>query len=357
MSLKISGIINPAIIYELFTLNSDTLWLQIPAAKMRSTKQIEISSIANTPEHLADTLAALQGNSISHTTEDSIIIYVAEQGISLETKKNLEPSPLTEMINIFSIENKIQHIKKKNIPTKIEIINLGNTENLKSTIGIINSNIAKCTANFSHTAAMNEQQLAKAINIGRQSAQRVKLRGEQLFIAGEINNTNTFSATAITCALFNMSPEQLNEADNEKNKLIKKALIKHKNQLTSPLNILRCLGSFEIAALTGSYLCCAHMGMPILVNGIASAVAALITAKLCSQAEHWFIYSQSSDDATHTFILKALKARPLLQDSMTNTRLDNFSAIIEALSLLKNACTQPGKNTSITEKNVLQRFY
>lgn len=257
---------------------------------------------------------------------------------------------------MFSFENKVQHIKGETVQAKIEVINLGNTANLNSITGIINSNIARCTANFSHTAAMNEQQLAKAINIGRQSAQRIKLRGAQLFIASEINNANTFSAIAITCALFNLSPEKLNELDAGKNKLIHEALNKHKDQLTSPLEILRCLGSFEIAALTGSYLCCAHMGMPILINGIASSVAALITTKLCPQAEQWFIYSQSSNNTTHTFILKNLKAKALLQGTMIDTRLDNFSAIITTLSLLQRACTLHSEKTSVTEEKLLQRY-
>ena len=253
---------------------------------------------------------------------------------------------------MLSYENKVQHIKEKTVQVKIEVINLGNTTNLNSITGIINSNIASCTTNFSHTAAMNEQQLAKAINIGRQSAQRIKLREAQLFIACEINNTNTFSAIAITCALFNLAPEQLNEQDTEKNKLIHQALNKHKEQLTSPLETLRCLGSFEIAALTGSYLCCAHMGLPILINGVASSVAALITAKVCPQAEKWFIYSQSSNNTTHAFILESLKANPLLQD----TKLDNFPAIITVLSLLQRACIHDSERTDIAEEKLLQRY-
>jgi len=354
--LKISGIINPSTIYELSSLNSETLWLQIPAAKTPSIKQMAISSAADKLKYIAHTLAALQDNSIPYVGKPSIIFFVAEQGISLESKIDLVPSPLTELINIFSIEKKVQSIKKKTIQAKIEVINLSNTETLNSITGIINSNIARCTANFSHTAAMNEQQLAKAINIGRQSAQRIKLKGEQVFIASEINNTNTFSAIAIICALFNMSPEQLNERDSEKNKLIHLALNKHKDQLTAPLDILRCLGSFEIAALTGSYLCCAHMGIPILINGIASAVAALITTKICHQAGRWFIYSQSSNNTTHAFILKTLKAKPLLQDTIIDTRLDNFSAIITALTLLQCACNQQSEGTSVTEEKLLQRY-
>ena len=317
---------------------------------------MEISSAADKLKYIAHTLAALQDNSIPYIGKPSIIFFVAEQGISLESKIDLVPSPLTEIINIFPIEKKVQSIKKKTIQAKVEVINLSNTETLNSITGIINSNIARCTANFSHTPAMNEQQLAKAINIGRQSAQRIKLKGEQIFIASEINNTNTFSAIAITCALFNLPPILLNERDTEKNKLIHQALNKHKDQLTSPLDILRCLGSFEIAALTGSYLCCAQMGMPILINGIASAVAALVTAKLCPQAERWFIYSQSSNNTTHAFILKTLKAKPLLQDTMIDTSLDNFSAIIAVLSLLQRVCAQHSETTSVTEEKLLQRY-
>lgn len=308
-------------------MNSETLWLQVPAAKKPLIKQSKISA-TDKLEQIAHSLAALQ---ISHIGKTSIILFVAEHSISLAS----------EIKNTLSCGSKVEHIMAKTLQTKLEIINLGNTTNLNSITGIINSNIP----HFYPTAAMNEEQLAKAINIGRQSAQRIKLRKEQIFIASEINNANILSAAAITCALFDLPVEQLNEFDREKNKLIDQALNKHEDKLTSPLEILRCLGSFEIAALTGSYLCCAHMGMPILISGVASSVAALITTKLCPQAEQWFLYSQSSNNATHAFILKTLKAKPLLQlEARFDTHLDNLSAIITTLSLLQRACTHATRN-------------
>ena len=123
-------------------------------------------------------------------------------------------------------------------------------------------------------------------------------------------------------------------------KLIQKSLTQHKDELTSPLEILRRLGSFELAALTGSYLCCAHMGMPVLIDGFASAVAALITAQICPEAEQWFLYSHTSNNPAHKLILKTLKAQPFLQ---LEKNIDNMAGITTALSLLHLSCANHNK--------------
>ena len=138
-----------------------------------------------------------------------------------------------------------------------------------------------------------------------------------------------------------------------KHKLIQQALEQHKNKLTSPLEILRCLGSFEIAALTGSYLCCAHIGMPVLIDGIASAIAALITARLCPEAEQWFLYSHASTDPAHKLILKILGAQPLLQ---LNQDLDDIAGITSTLSLLHLACANHNEKIIFSKESLLKRY-
>lgn len=295
-------------------MNEDTLWLQVPAAELDN--DIRITTLKST-EQPCD-------NKIKMT------LFAADHGMTAEETAAFSQSVTAGMIKEFIHMAPIAHTFIKKLKVKFEIINLGTVENLESVNGIINQRLGPSTANFCNEPAMSKGQFSKAINIGRQAAQRAKLGGAQLFICSEINTKNTISATTMTCALLNISPEKIMRADYNENKIqiIQKALTLHRKTLKSPLEILRRLGGFEIAALTGSYLCCAHMGLPVLINSFTSSVAALIAARLCPDAEQWFLFSDTVEEQGHKIIIDALDARPLwnsILNEKNNTVVSIFS--------------------------------
>lgn len=331
-------------------MNEDTLWLQVPAANRPSKKLVEVSTSPDKLEYIATQLASLQGYESPYIDETNIIIFVADHGIKNQNKKPLIKPITSDFLNKFSSSGDTSIAIAENLKAKLEIVNLGTKTNFKCIDGIIHSTLATNTEDFCHTPAMSEEQFARAINIGRQSAQRIYLSEAQLFIASAPSNRNITSIYALTCALLDVQPEKIVDINSEQYKLIYQALAQHKEQLTSPLEILRCLGSFEIAALTGSYLCCAHIGMPVLIDGLAAAIAAHITERICPEAKQWFLYSYTSIDSAHRLILNSLGAQPLLQ---LNKTLDDIGGITSALSLLHLACEVHNETISFSKEKVL----
>lgn len=324
-------------------MNQDTLWLQVPAAKPHPVNLLEVSTAPDKLEYIATKLASLQRYESPYLEKINIILFVADHGI--------ENQPITsEFLNKLSSTGDTNIAIANKLKAKIEIVNLGGKTNFKCIDGIIHSTLTTSTEDIFHAPAMSEEQFARAINIGRQSAQRIYLSEAQLFIASATKNRNIPSVYALTCALLDVQPEELVSLNSDQHKLILQALEKHKEQLTSPLEILRCLGSFEIAALTGSYLCCAHIGMPVLIDGLAAAIAAFITVKLCPGAEQWFLYSYTSTNPAHQLILKSLSAQPLLQ---LNETLDDIAGITNALSLLHLACENNNEIISFSKEKLL----
>ena len=337
-------------------MNQDTLWLQVPAAKIHPVNLVYVSTTPNKLEHIATKLVSLQGYESPYLEKINIILFVADHDIANQGITNQDKIPLTqpitsEFLNKLSSTGDTSITIAEKLKAKLEIVNLGTKTDFKCIDGIIHSTLATSSANFCHAPAMSDEQFARAINIGRQSAQRIHLSGAQLFAASATRNIS--SVYALTCALLDVQPEKLVELNSEQHKLIQQALDQHKEQLTSPLEMLRCLGSFEIAALTGSYLCCAHIGMPVLIDGLAAAIAALITARICPEAEQWFLYSHTSADPAHKLILKSLGAQPLLQ---LNQTLDDIAGITSTLSLLHLACANHNQIISFSKERLLKRY-
>ena len=251
----------------LFILNEYPLWLKVPAA-------------VRTEKYKFNSLALLKCKKTA--------VFYADHGIA------------KDYIHISTTENSINSIDNSHINIS-EIINLGTFHPHSFANHSINLNIGMGTSNFCHKPAMSLEQLYRAINSGRQVAQRIKLSGENQFKGKAIGHGSILSTRAVTCALLNKEPDQLaafkgnvNKKELEyENKLIQQALIYHKNHLGSELEILRRLGGFEITALIGSYISCAHMGISIIIHDFISSIAALITLQLCPEAEQWFHYHRN----------------------------------------------------------------
>ena len=110
----------------------------------------------------------------------------------------------------------------------------------------------------------------------------------QLFIGGEMGIGNTSSASALAAVLLPRSPLTLVGPGTgldvpgvrHKEQVIQSAVRLHAGHCGVPLEALRRLGGFEVAALTGAYLACAQQGIPALVDGFICSVAALCAVRL-----------------------------------------------------------------------------
>jgi nicotinate-nucleotide--dimethylbenzimidazole phosphoribosyltransferase len=99
--------------------------------------------------------------------------------------------------------------------------------------------------------------------------------------------------------------------------------------------VLRRLGGFEIAALSGAYIACAQAGLPVLVDGFITTAAALAACRMNPGVRDWLMFAHASAEPGHARLLAALDARPLLQLDM---RLGEGSGAATALPIFRLAC-------------------
>ncbi len=113
--------------------------------------------------------------------------------------------------------------------------------------------------------------------------------------------------------------------------------------------MLRWVGGFEIAALTGAYIACAQQRIPVLVDGFISSTAALCANHLCSGASDWFFYSHRSAEPGHRHILEALDADPVLDLGM---RLGEGSGAAVTAAILRQACALHNEMATFAEAGI-----
>lgn len=308
-------------------------------------------------ETLAIQLAALQGTERPRVEQVHIAVYAADHGVAAEGVSAFPQAVTGEMVRNFARGGAAISVLARALDATLEVVNLGTINDLGALDGVLDWRIAPTTANFGRTAAMDERQLVHALGAGREVAGRAAGRGAHLFIGGDMGIGNTTAATALVCALLDLPPERVTgfgtglDADGVARKIdiIRGALERHHPCRGLPVEALRRLGGFEIAALVGSYVTCAQRGLPVLVDGFIASAAALVAAKLHPGTIPWLLFSHASTEPGHRPILEALGAVPLLDLGM---RLGEGSGAAVAVPLLRMACALHNEMATFAEAGV-----
>lgn len=350
--------------------NTTISWLNTPAAvpdiESRDSAITRQAVLTKPPgalgrlEDIAIRLAALQGTEQPCVDRVHITVFAGDHGVAAEDVSAFPQAVTAEMIKNFTCGGAAICVMARGIDAKFEVINLGTAYDTGPVEGVKNYALGPGTANFTNEPAMNIRQLTCAIGAGRHAVEHACLNGAQLFIGGEIGIGNTTVATALACALLNMPPEFLagpgtgldSHGVARKVEVIRRTLNRHSQYHGMPLEALRRLGGFEIAALTGSYIACAHIGLPVLVDGFISSVAALAATRLCPGAGEWLLFSHTSAEPGHRAVLESLDAQPLFDLGM---RLGEGSGAAVVVPLLRMACAVHNEMATFDEAGVSKK--
>ncbi|MCR4346814.1 MAG: nicotinate-nucleotide--dimethylbenzimidazole phosphoribosyltransferase [Sulfuricaulis sp.] len=308
-------------------------------------------------ETIAVRLCGLQDRDRPGIDRLLIVVFAADHGVAEEGVSAFPQSVTVEMVRNFSRGGAAISVLARALNATLEVVNVGTADDLGPLPGVINRRIAPGTANIRHAPAMTPPQLENALQIGIEAAERASVNRMDLFIGGEMGIANTTSAGAVACALLGMAGAALagpgtgldDAGVRHKARVIDEAIARHGCARADVLGVLRCLGGFEIAALTGAYLHCAQMGIPVLVDGYISTVAALCAQRLNADVSAWFFYGHHSAEPGHRFVMEALGARPLLHLGMC---LGEGSGASVAVPLLRMACLLHNQMATFAEAGV-----
>lgn len=313
-------------------------------------------------ESLAVFLAGHQSRICPQVLTPWISIFAADHGIA-EEGVSAFPSVVTqEMVKNFSVGGAAITVLAKANQAQFEVIDVGVLEDItlggKITFDYLRSyRVASGSFNFLQQPAMSTEMLNKAMAVGCAAVERALAQGADLFIAGEMGIGNTTSATAVIAQICNGSIKEIVGLGTgidaiqkvRKTEVIEQALLKHKAQFTDPLEVLRCVGGLEIAALVGAYLACAEKGLTMVVDGMITCAAALVVCEVAPNAKDWMIFGHQSVEPAQQLVFERLAVEPLLDLSL---RLGEGSGAALSIHLIKMACLLHEQMATFAEAGV-----
>ncbi len=309
-------------------------------------------------ETLAVQLAAMQGSDQPAIEAPWITIFAADHGVMAENVSAYPQSVTGEMLRNFSQGGAAICVLARHLGATLKVMDLGLAVPIRSLSNVEHRFIAPGTANFCRAPAMTTEQCLEAIRVGQEAV--LAIDKADLFIGGEMGIGNSTSACALASALLGRPAALLvgpgtglsKSAMEHKLRVIQRGLLRHAAHLREPLAALSRLGGLEIAALTGAYLAAAQRGIPMLIDGYISSVAALCATRLNPGCREWMLFSHRSAEPGHTLVLQALQASPLLDLGM---RLGEGSGAAVAVPLLRAACALHNQMATFAQADVSDR--
>ena len=110
--------------------------------------------------------------------------------------------------------------------------------------------------------------------------------------------------------------------------------MRHASALGDPLEVLRCLGGREIAAMAGAILAARMHRIPVILDGFIACSAAAVLARATPGALDHCVAGHVSAEGAHGRLLEQLGKEPLLSLGL---RLGEGSGAALAIAVLKAA--------------------
>jgi nicotinate-nucleotide--dimethylbenzimidazole phosphoribosyltransferase len=186
---------------------------------------------------------------------------------------------------------------------------------------------------------MSEAEFLAALRAGMEAVKP----GTDLLCLGEMGIANTTAASAVAAALFGGEASVWTgpgtgvegEALSRKASVVAAGVARHQGVAGDPLEILRCLGGRELAAIAGAVVAARILRVPVMLDGfICTASAAPLEKAIPGLLDHCMVAHASAEPA-HRRLAELLGKKPLLDLGL---RLGEASGAALAAGVVKAAC-------------------
>lgn len=301
-------------------------------------------------EQLAQQLAAITGTDDLHFSKKAVAVFVADHGVVAEGVSAYPAAVTSIMLRNFLQGGAAINVLARFSGADIVCVDVGvagdgvvSTVTPVQGVRFFNRRVRSGTANMARQPAMEPEEAAATLSIGREVAARLAGEGYALFAVGEMGIGNTTAAAAIT-AVFTGAPVDevvgpgaglTPEGVLRKRAVVEQALALHRPDPARPLAVLSAIGGLEIGAMAGFLIGAAELRRPVVIDGVIGGAAALLADALVPGTRQFIIAGHLSAEPAHRHALERLGLLPYLDLGM---RLGEGTGAVLAFPLIDAAC-------------------
>ena len=270
-------------------------------------------------EHLIAQIGAIEKTTKISIQKKAVLVMCADNGVVEEQVSQSGKEVTLAVAKAMGVNN--SSVGKMAAVAGVDVIPVDIGIDTDEVIpGVLPRKVAKGTKNFAKEPAMTEEEVLKAIETGIQLVQQCHREGYEILATGEMGIGNTTTSAALACILLDMNPGEVtgrgaglsDEGLLKKTEVIRKAKEMYGIYKNDPLELLRCIGGLDVAGLTGVYIGGAVYRLPVVVDGVISAVAALIAVRLCPIVKDYILVSHQGKEPAIKALLAELDKKAVI---------------------------------------------
>lgn len=273
-------------------------------------------------EDIAIWYAGWRGQSRPQINSPQVVVFAGNHGVTAQGVSAFPPEVTVQMVANFEHGG-------------AAINQLAKSAGATMTVHALD--LDRPTTDFTKAPAMSEDELLVALRTGWMAVDHEA----DLLVVGEMGIGNTTPAAAIACALFGGDASEwtgrgtgVDDAGLEnKTRVVTEGVVLHAG-CGDGLDILRCLGGREIAAMAGAIAAARVLRIPVILDGFICTSAAACLDQLAPGALDHTVAGHQSAESAHAAMLAKLGKDPLLTLGL---RLGEGSGAALAINILKSA--------------------
>jgi nicotinate-nucleotide--dimethylbenzimidazole phosphoribosyltransferase len=297
-------------------------------------------------EDIAAQMVSIHQGDFADPLRKAVYVFAADHGITAEGVSAYPSAVTRQMVLNFVAQGAAINVLARLHKVEIRVIDVGVDADFGAIDGLLNHKVRKGTRNMLREAAMSDVEMAKAVAVGLKFADDAKARGKNLLAVGEMGIGNTTAASSITAALTGTPVPDItgkgtgldSHAQIHKQAIIEAVIKKHFADVRSgapdPLEVLRCVGGLEIAAMAGMILGAARCGSAVVVDGFISTAAAAIAFAIEPRIRGYLFAGHQSEEPGHRVLLEYIGLKPILN---LNMRLGEGTGAVLAMPIIESA--------------------
>jgi nicotinate-nucleotide--dimethylbenzimidazole phosphoribosyltransferase len=296
-------------------------------------------------EAVAAQMSAIHSGNLELPLKKAVYVFAADHGVTEEGVSAYPKEVTAQMVINFLSGGAAINVLSRTHNAELNVIDVGVDASFADASGLILSKIRRGTRNMKREAAMTREEVDRALAVGLDMASVARDKGQTLIATGEMGIGNTTAASALTAVLTKQPVANVTgkgtgldlSAKHRKVGVIEATLARHfggLERMLEPLEILRCVGGLEIAALTGLVLGAASHRIAIVMDGFISTAAAAIAYAMEPKVKEYLFAGHCSAEPGHQFLLDHIGIEPILSLRM---RLGEGTGAVLAMPVIESA--------------------
>jgi nicotinate-nucleotide--dimethylbenzimidazole phosphoribosyltransferase len=313
-------------------------------------------------EDIAAQMVAIRQERYAEPLRKAVYVFAADHGITAEGVSAYPAEVTHQMVLNYLGQGAAINVLARLHQVEMNIVDVGVNADFAMVDGLLHHKVRRGSRNMLREAAMSDEELAMALAVGSGLADIAKEKGESLLAIGEMGIGNTTAASAIAAALTGKpfaavtgKGAGLNDtAHAHKCRVVQDVVEKHfgssdEVKRGDPLEVLRCVGGLEIAAMTGIMLGAARHGIAIVVDGFICTAAAAIAFAIEPRVREYFFAGHRSLEPGHKILLDFIDLEPILSLQM---RLGEGTGAVLAMPIIESAMCLYNEMATFTSAGV-----